>query len=322
MKGQVVIALVAMGFTYTVGASPAQAQATRTWVSGVGDDANPCSRTAPCKTFAGAYSRTAASGEINCLDPGGFGTVTISKAISIICDNGEAGVLAGSGVPGIVIAAGPNDVVVLSGLDIQGIGVATDGIRFLSGGALHVRNTIISGFRGSNGHAIAFQPSGSSRLMVDSVHASDNGDGGGTAGGLLVQPTGGGSARATVINSDFSNNTGFGIRVDATGNTGPSMAVDINGTRVAANTTGVSLNAPAGTTGITIALVNSIVSNNSTALSTNGGASQFAVSGTTISGNITEMSQSGGGTLQSFGDNVRVGNIVPGTFGGPAIPKS
>src|SRR5947199_4194418 len=74
--------------------APAHAQATRTWVSGVGDDANPCSRTAPCKTYAGAISKTAANGEINCLDPGGFGSVTITKSLSIVCDYTEGGVLA------------------------------------------------------------------------------------------------------------------------------------------------------------------------------------------------------------------------------------
>ena len=75
-------------------AAPAQAQATRTWVSGVGDDANPCSRTAPCKTFAGAISKTAANGEINVLDPGGFGAVTITKSITINGEGFEAGMLA------------------------------------------------------------------------------------------------------------------------------------------------------------------------------------------------------------------------------------
>src|SRR5205085_2322693 len=71
----------------------AHAQATRTWVSGVGDDANPCSRTAPCKTFAGAISKTAAGGEIDCLDPGGFGAVTITKAITIDCGTFPGGIL-------------------------------------------------------------------------------------------------------------------------------------------------------------------------------------------------------------------------------------
>src|SRR6266567_4823465 len=94
-------------FTFAF-ASIAQAQATRTWVSGVGDDANPCSRTAPCKTFAGAISKTATSGEINVLDPGGFGGVTITKAITIRSDHIEAGVLV-SGTNGIVVNVASTD---------------------------------------------------------------------------------------------------------------------------------------------------------------------------------------------------------------------
>src|SRR4030088_2831408 len=101
--------------------APAHAQATRTWVSGVGDDANPCSRTAPCKTFAGAISRTAAAGQINCLDPAGFGGVTIVKSMAIQCENTEGGVLVSTS-PGITINAGVGDVVFLSGLDLQGLG--------------------------------------------------------------------------------------------------------------------------------------------------------------------------------------------------------
>src|SRR4249919_3184651 len=84
-------------------ATVANAQATRTWVSGVGDDANPCSRTAPCKTFAGAISKTAPGGEINVLDPGGFGAVTITKSITISSEGFEAGVLATSGSNGIIV---------------------------------------------------------------------------------------------------------------------------------------------------------------------------------------------------------------------------
>src|SRR2546426_11184534 len=103
-----ILTLVTFAFAF---AAVAQAQATRTWVSGVGDDLNPCSRTAPCKTFAGAISKTAAGGEINCLDSGGFGSVTITKSITIKCEGVIAGVLAsgtfginindsGSGTPG------------------------------------------------------------------------------------------------------------------------------------------------------------------------------------------------------------------------------
>src|ERR1700686_5346055 len=105
-------------FTFAF-ASMAQAQATRTWVSGVGDDANPCSRTAPCKTFAGAISKTAPAGEIDVLDPGGFGAVTITKSITIRSDHIQAGVLV-SGTNGVVVSAGASDTIVLEGLDIEG----------------------------------------------------------------------------------------------------------------------------------------------------------------------------------------------------------
>src|SRR3977135_353533 len=90
---------------FSLPTTSAQAQATRTWVSGVGDDVNPCSRTAPCKTFAGAISQPAAGGEINCLDSGGFGTVPIGKSLTIQCIGVIGGVLASS-VNGIVVAAG------------------------------------------------------------------------------------------------------------------------------------------------------------------------------------------------------------------------
>src|SRR5712691_3917741 len=99
----------------------AHAQASRTWVSGVGDDVNPCSRTAPCKTFAGAISKTAPSGEINVLDPGGFGAVTITKSITISSERFEAGVLV-SGTNGIIVSAANTDVVIIKGLDIEGLG--------------------------------------------------------------------------------------------------------------------------------------------------------------------------------------------------------
>src|SRR6476661_5452683 len=105
MHKSVAILIAATGLGLS--ALPASAQATRTWVSGVGSDANPCSRTAPCSTFAGAISKTAAGGEIDCLDPGGFGAVTITKAITIDC-NGVAGGILASGVNGVIVNAGVN----------------------------------------------------------------------------------------------------------------------------------------------------------------------------------------------------------------------
>src|SRR5215210_7243672 len=128
----------------------AHAQATRTWVSGVGDDANPCSRTAPCKTFAGSISKTAAGGEINIIDPGGFGGVTITKSITIKGKGGTAGVLV-SGTNAIVVNAAATDKVTLKGLDINGIGTGAQtslsGIKVLSAKKVKIKNNDIYRFK-------------------------------------------------------------------------------------------------------------------------------------------------------------------------------
>src|SRR2546429_7788553 len=107
-------------FTFAF-ASMAQAQATRTWVSGVGDDVNPCSRTAPCKTFAGAISKTATGGEIDALDPGGFGAVTITKSLTIDGGGGQVASVLVAGTNGIVVAAGGADIVILRNLRFDGL---------------------------------------------------------------------------------------------------------------------------------------------------------------------------------------------------------
>src|SRR3954469_13089767 len=140
----------------------ASAQATRTWVSGVGDDANPCSRTAPCKTFAGAISKTANGGEINCLDPGGFGAVTINKTLVIDCHYTEGGVLASGN--GIVVSATSTDIVVLRGLDIFGVTPPTNGVRILTAAAVLIEDCVIRRFNAANSWGISFQPSGATQL--------------------------------------------------------------------------------------------------------------------------------------------------------------
>ena len=134
---------------------PAQAQATRTWVSGVGDDANPCSRTAPCLTFEGAITKTAAGGEIDALDPGGFGGLVITKSITI--DGGGGGVasvMSSSGNAGIIVSAGATDIVTIRNVQFQGnLGNGSspstaggNGIQFTSGAMLNIDNCKIDGF--------------------------------------------------------------------------------------------------------------------------------------------------------------------------------
>ena len=201
-KNVSLILAVALGLA----GSAAWGQATRTWVSGVGDDANPCSRTAPCKTFAGAISKTAAGGEINTLDPGGFGGVTITKSITIDATPTLGGVLV-SGTNAIVINAGANDVVTLRNLDINGLNTGLNGIRFIAGKALYVENCRIYGFNGNPGRGIDFAPTtaGAAQLVVVNSDIKENLTNP-TGGGIVVTPAAGASARVVLDNVRIERN--------------------------------------------------------------------------------------------------------------------
>lgn len=151
---KIALALAILGTTlgtalYT---APAHAQATRTWISGVGDDANPCSRTAPCKTWAGAIAKTAAGGEIDALDPGGFGALTITKSITLDGGGGQVASVLVAGTNGIVVAAQSTDYVILRNLRFNGLlgagnaNAGLNGINYLSAAQLVVDNCDIFGF--------------------------------------------------------------------------------------------------------------------------------------------------------------------------------
>jgi hypothetical protein len=152
------------------GATLMSAQATRTWVSGVGDDANPCSRTAPCKTFAGAISKTAPGGEIDALDPGGFGALTITKSITIDGGGGQVASVLVAGTNGIVVAAQPTDIVVIRNLRFDGLlgggnaNAGLSGIRFISGKDLNIENCFILGFN-NTGIDIELGASGTAHIV-------------------------------------------------------------------------------------------------------------------------------------------------------------
>ncbi len=200
---RLVLSMMAVVLVTLVLAPAAHAQATRTWVSGVGDDANPCSRTAPCKTFAGAISKTASGGEINVLDPGGFGAVTITKPITISSQSFEAGVLV-PGTNGIIVNV-PNatDTVILRGLDIEGLGTGLSGVLVLTGGDVTVENSTINNFTDSG---IKFTPTvAGSQLHVSNTVVRNNGNFGGNTGqGILISPTGAATASLDRVRADHN----------------------------------------------------------------------------------------------------------------------
>jgi hypothetical protein len=209
--------------------SIAQAQASRTWVSGVGDDANPCSRTAPCKTWAGAISKTAACGEIDALDPGGFGAVTITKSITLDGSGTFASILA-SLVNGIVINAAATDVITIRGISINGFCNGINGINILQAKTVNVEDCVI--FRFNTGNGITVNETNDLALNVRNSVIRDN-----TLDGINVTSSGGTvkatldnvrlsgnangiharqSSRVIANNCNFSNNTTNGVFADAT----------------------------------------------------------------------------------------------------------
>jgi parallel beta helix pectate lyase-like protein len=208
-------ALLTAAALLLVFAAQANAQATRTWVSGVGDDVNPCSRTAPCKTFAGTISKTAAGGEINALDPGAFGTVTITKAITIDVRGFEGGVL-NTGTFGIVINAQATDDVVLRGLDIfggSGLGggcgySGTSGVKVMKARSVRIEDSRIA----RQQKAIELVPGAPVNVFVNRVDIGDN-----CTHGIQAVPAAGGTANVTVQDSTISNSgTALSVADNAT----------------------------------------------------------------------------------------------------------
>ncbi|MBW8841331.1 MAG: hypothetical protein JF608_05880 [Sphingomonadales bacterium] len=213
---------------FAVSANPAFAQATRTWVSGVGDDVNPCSRTAPCKTFAGAISKTAAGGEINCLDPGGFGTLTITKSITIDCNGTFGSVLSSGGINGFVVndsaTATPGTAkVVLNGLDINGAGTTPglNGVRIISGRDVMITN---SNIRNVSNAGISVDASTQVRVTVDHINIFN------AAIGISVTPSSTFSNSAKISNSVIATSSTAGIQLTGALASGYIYGVVIVGT--------------------------------------------------------------------------------------------
>src|SRR5947209_8509728 len=276
------------------------AQASRTWVSGVGDDANPCSRTAPCKTFAGAISKTAAGGEIDALDPAGYGAVTITKAITIDGGGGQVASVLVSGTNGIVVQAGPSDVVILRNLRINGIGTGINGIRFLSGKDLNVENCYIFGFT-TNGVDVALnQATQASVHILNSVMKN--------IGGVGVRAT---NAVAPAVQVAFINSA---VILDTTGlEAADHSRITVHeGVIENASSDGVKSDSPSSDSQITIDSSN-VTFNGNGLTSQAGGA--IAVANTKIAFNSGTAMNQAGGTVTSFGTNRIHTNGATGTFG-------
>ena len=307
MKSLIKILFATLLMTF---ASPVFAQATRTWVSGVGDDVNPCSRTAPCKTFAGAISKTAAGGEINVLDSGGFGAVTITKSITIDGSGAHASILAAN-VSGVIVN-GAGITVTLRNLSINGANTtAGSGIRIINADAVNIDHVVVENFAGS-------PPSAGRGVAIETSTAN---------------------VRVTITNSDFYNN--FGVGIHSNPSAGNVVLVvdnvrvqkgDYSSIQLRANTKasinratltnsrlGGGLTAELGTVAAYVS--NSVLSNNAYGVfNGNGGAPTVVLQDNVITGNTVDGIKINDGNVFSYGNNAIQGNTGNQLPTAPTIP--
>lgn len=273
-------------------------QATRTWVSGVGDDANPCSRTAPCQTWAGAIAKTAAGGEIDALDSGDFGSVTITKAITLSGVGVNAGALV-SGTDGIDVAAGASDQVLLRDINLNG-GNQNDtpglyGIKFTSGASLRIEGGEITGF--ADDGILDQSSTASSKLIVDGTTIDDNdGD------GLVIAPAPSGSA---VLVGDYVDDNACGVVTAAFG----PLATANFASNCDANSSGTAA------TSDSVVLADSTLANNTDAgVMADGAPTQDQLVNDLITGNDTGLEPLNSGKIvENGGDNSVIGNVTNGS---------
>jgi hypothetical protein len=301
-------ALLATSFILAL-AVAAQAQATRTWVSGVGDDLNPCSRTAPCKTFAGAISKTAKDGEISVLDPGGYGAVTITKSIYINGTHGAGyGSIINSLVNGIVInITDVNDVrkaVRLRSLDINGVSQGINGVSILAANNVWVEDSVIDGNTGdgvSSGLGIRMATSASCNLFVSDSYIHKN------VKGIRVSTTAG-FAVADIRNCNIENNT-TGVEAASL-----NSFVIVDDCRISTNS---SSGVIASASGSNLTVRETTLMHNGTAINAGAGSAIKALSNAVLN-NTTGF----GGTtanIQTDGQNRNIGNATPGAPGGGTV---
>jgi len=305
-----VIAIAIFMFAF---ASFAQAQASRTWVSGVGDDANPCSRTAPCKTFAGAISKTARNGEINCLDPGGFGSVTITKSITIDCHEVFASILH-PGLNGINISYDSFDqvndlrkTVRLRNLNFNGFDTGVVGIN-ISGNATNSGNSkvfiedcMLDGNFASTATGIRDVRSGGAVLAISNTTVRNM-----NAAGIIVNPAAAGNTINVTINN---TRVSFCLQFGFAGSQGSKTT--IYNSVFTRNQVGIH----ADTSGTDVAVDHCVVSESVTnGFEATSAGAFIRVSNTTAMNNGT-LASAVGGTVASYGNNQTGGVAFPSGVG-------
>ena len=296
MPTQLPTALLATALACVFFAAPANAQAPRTFVSAAGSDSNPCSFAAPCRHFQNAVNATSAGGEVDALDPAGYGPIVISRAVTIE-GQGWSYIAPPANGNGITINA-VSGKVTIRGVSLNGVGIAglTTGIQFNSGGSLNVQNSVIENF---SGYGILFQPNVSnfsivSKISVSNTAISDNNF------GIYIGPTGSGFAQGILDHVHTENNINDGITVITPSQ---NLSVTVNES-VIANNGGAGITTTANSSATSVLVRNSTINYNGTALSANGQDAIIVVTRSMIAENGVDYS----GSVYTYGDNSILAN--------------
>jgi hypothetical protein len=303
------LVLLAVALACPLFSEPAEAQ--RVFVSATGSDGNPCTFTSPCRTFQHAHDVTSSGGEIDVLDPAGYGAVAITKSISIQ-GHGYSGISAGSSTTAVTINAAFTDTINLNGLLIDGGGVGVAGVQLNAGGTLSIENCLIRGF-GNTGTGINFAPSGtgsfaSSNLYLSNTLVSNNGI------GVRIRSLDSSVVSVVLNKTELANNTASGLTVDGTSATG-AISVSVANSVImggvmsgAFSSAGISAASAVGHSTVNVMVQGTSISNIAFALLSNGPNVTVRVSQSTITANDNAFVVSNGGGILTYGNNNVDGN--------------
>jgi len=291
MKLATIIAAVGLALASVLSAAPAQALNTRSFVSGHGSDAAACTLAAPCRTLAAAFAVTSAGGEIDVLDPGGYGALTITRSISIQ-GHGFSGISAASG-NAITINAGVDDQINLRGLLIDGLDSGGNGIIVTGVGSLDIQDSLIRRFTNDG---LLFKPGNSSKLSVSHTIIS------GTVAGIEISPTSNAAAVNVVLEQvELYDGRSDAVLVTANSSDGGNqpIQVTVSNSVIANNSNGILCNSISGIQKVSCMVRNSTIANNGTGVNAPNTNNFIVLSRTMITGSLIAWT----GNVFSYGDN-------------------
>jgi hypothetical protein len=301
-------------------ALPAGAQLFRAYVSGSGNDSNPCTLPQPCRLLPAALTAVASGGEIWMLDSANYNTteVDITKSVSILAVPGVVGSLVAPQGGLAVNVNGAGIAVSLRNLVIVPLGANGTGIAFNQGQSLTVAGCEIANMDKA---IIIAANSGAALTVTDTAIRNANLNAIDIEGGAIasldrVRITGAnvgvfvGTASAAISESVIS---GGQIGARAIGTNGTAR-LTLDRTRISGSVDAISVETTLAGDVATVAVTRSVLTHNSNSgiffLPAGSSTTTATLGDNVITGNAKGFQFSGGGTIYTRGDNTLFYNGV------------